>query len=164
MKRFLNQQFTTGILDGSFGKGRAAAQKAESERSGASVPQGEILEQPKYHLSLSRDEDDDDDGDDVIVPVAPKTPEAEKETPIKEEPEEIDDPTLQNIEDILNDAVQDMSDIGMCPKEIDSILTSPPKISSSSEKDDIADEDDAFAELNAMFSDADKELNDLLNS
>jgi len=167
MKRFLNQQFTTGILDGSFGKGRAAAQKAESERSGASVPQGEILEQPKYHLSLSHDEDDDDDDDDddVNVPVVPKAPEAEKkETPIKEEPEEIDDPTLQNIEDILNDAVQDMSDIGMCPKDIDSILTSPPKISSSSEKDDIADQEDAFAELNAMFSDADKELNDLLNS
>mmetsp|Transcript_30293 Transcript_30293/g.55865 ORF Transcript_30293/g.55865 Transcript_30293/m.55865 type:complete len:734 (-) Transcript_30293:80-2281(-) len=163
MKRFLNQQFTTGILDGSFGKGRAAALKAESERSGASVPQGEILEQPKYHLS--HDEDDDDDDADVNVPVTPKTAEVEKkETPIKEEPEGIKDPTLQNIEDILNDAVQDMSDIGMCPKEIDSILTSPPKRSSSSEKDDIADQDDAFAELNAMFTDADKELNDLLNS
>jgi hypothetical protein len=44
---------------------------------------------------------------------------------------------------------------------IDTILNSPP---AKAEANDDKTDDDDFAELNAMFEDADKELNDLLNS
>ena len=44
--------------------------------------------------------------------------------------------------------------------DILSILNSPPSKSSNID----GDNDDTFAELDAMLSDADKELNDLLNS
>jgi len=155
MKRFLNQQFTTSILDGSFGKKSPPSETSSGEKKAAArVPQGEILEQPKYNFS-----NDDDDDDDVA-------PEAKKEeTPVKEQPEEeITDPTLQNMEDILNEAVKDMSDLGMGDDHINNILTSPAKKTSSEEKDDLKEHDDTFAELDAMLSDADKELNELLNS
>mmetsp|Transcript_13712 Transcript_13712/g.29795 ORF Transcript_13712/g.29795 Transcript_13712/m.29795 type:complete len:725 (+) Transcript_13712:225-2399(+) len=153
MKRFLNQQFTTSILDGSFGKRRAAVGK-----NGEKAPQGEILEQPSYN-HLSHDDDDDDDD------IAHKAPEEEKkEIPTKEKSDDASDPTLQNMEDILNEAVQDMSELGMCPNDINNILTSPPKKTISKETDDLTDHDDTFAELDAMLSDADKELNELLNS
>merc|ERR1712194_70305 len=145
MKRFLNQQFTTSILDGTFGRGRASGAKA-------SDPQGKILEHPTSHLI---NDDDDDD-------VAPQ--EEKQETPTKVKPEEINDPTIQNMEDILKEAVQDMSDSGMDAKDIDNILTNPRNQPSSTETDDLAKHDDTFAELNAMFNDADAELNELLNS
>lgn len=159
MKRFLNQQFTMSILDGTFGRS-LATKAAEND-----VPQGEILEQPKYNLSQDELDDDELHDDDVV---APKATEAEKkESPIKdtkEEPDKLKDSTLQNMEDILEEAKQDMSDLGMCTKQIDNLLTSPPKKASSDGTDDLTDHDETFAELESMFSDADKELNELLAS
>lgn len=163
MKRFLGQQFTTSIIDGSFAKMAKKNDTSRDGKNGASVPQGEILEQPTYNLS----NDDDDDDDDVAIPQATLAVKKEtpiKETPVKEKVDDVDDPTLQNMEDILNEAVKDMSDLGMGDDQINTILATPPKKSSSEETDDLTDQDDTFAELNAMFSDADKELNELLNS
>lgn len=156
MKRFLGQQFTTSILDGSFAKLKMS-KKIEAKKGVAPVPQGEILEQPTYNLS----NDDDDDVDDVDV-----TPKAtgKKEAPIENTLVEREDPTLQNLDDILNDAVKDMSDLGMENDHINNILSSPLKRSPSKETDDLKEHDDAFAELESMFGDADRELNELLNS
>ncbi|KAL7537188.1 hypothetical protein ACHAXR_011730 [Thalassiosira sp. AJA248-18] len=154
MKRFLGQQFTTSILDGTFAKMvKKPDATSDEKKSAAPVPQGEILEQPTYNLS--NDEDDDDD----VIPEAVK-----KDTPIKETPDELNDSTMQNMEDMMNEAVKDMSDLGMEDDEINNILTSPPRKTSSKETDDLTDHDDTFAELDAMLSDADKELNELLNS
>jgi hypothetical protein len=154
MKRFLNQSFTTSILDGSFVK-PAAPQKpfSSSEQAPASVPQGEILEQP---LLGSHDDDDDDD-----VP-APATPSSVNEdnltTPTKSD--KLNE-TLQDVDNIIEEAKRDMEDMGLDDESINNILNSPP---SKAKSDDANADDDDFAELNAMFSDADKELNDLLNS
>lgn len=157
MKRFLNQQFTASILDGTFRKNSASGVKSSDSSnditSGTPVPQGKILEQPKCFL-LNDDEDDD---------VVPK--EEEKDAPTKEHSDEVSDPTIQNMEDILKEAVQDMSDLGMDATDINNILTkNSPKKSSSNVTDDLAHHDDTYAELDAMLNDADEELNELLNS
>jgi len=151
MKRFLNQQFTTSILDGTFGKTAASGVKASDSSDDTPVPQGKILEQPRCNLL------NDDDDDDVV----PK--EEEKETPTIEKLDEINDPTIQNMEDILKEAVQDMSDLGMDANEIDNIM-SPPKKTPSKGTDDLTQHDDTYAELDAMLNEADEELNVLLNS
>lgn len=158
MKRFLNQQFTTSILDGSFMKRapRVNNTGSPSNDKKAAAPVGKILEQPTYNLS----HDDDDDDDDVVIPEA-----AKEETPIKEKLDDSNDDTLQNMEDMLSEAVKDMSDLGMKADDIKNILTSPlKKKPSANETDDLAEHDDTFAELDAMLNDADKELNELLNS
>lgn len=153
MKRFLNQAFTTSILDGSFVKSTAPAPanpaSTGTKNSPTAVPQGEILEQPNYNLS--NDEDDDDD-----LPVATSSSGSEElKTPTKSDMNE----TFQEVDDLMEEAKKDMEDMGMGNEEIDDILNSPPAKSDSKENND-----DDFAELNAMFDDADKELNDLLNS
>lgn len=163
MKRFLNQQFTTSILDGTFLKSAQLVQKTGSpgDDKTAAAPVGEIIEQPTYDLSH-----DDDDDDDVMIPETTngKSP-VKVNTPVKENLDESNDDALQDMEDMLNEAVQDMSDMGMEKTDINNILTSPPKKKVSSEgTDDLTEHDDTFAELDAMFNDADKELNDLLNS
>lgn len=150
MQRFLTQQFTTSILDGSFSKTVKKPDVGSSEKKAvAPVPQGEILEQPTYNLS--QDEDDDDD----VVPQA--TPEKKQETPVKELPE--DDPndtTIQNMEAMMNEAMKDMSDLGKSlSKENDD---------TDAAADDFDAFDSTFGELDAMLSDADAELNELLNS
>ena len=154
MKRFLNQAFTTSILDGSFVKSEPATKKpasTDTKSSSAAVPQGEILEQPKYNLS--NDEDDDDD----VAPQATHSSDSEDvNTPTKSE--KLNE-TLQDVDSIIEEAKRDMEDMGMGNEDINDILNSPPSKSESK-----GGEDDDFAELNAMFSDADKELNDLLNS
>eukprot|EP01083_Nonionella_stella_P004889 14289_1 len=132
MKRFLGQQFTTSILDGSFAK---MVKKSDASRDDKTVPQGEILEQPTYNLS-NDDDDDYDDDEDVVIPPTIKMD--KKETPVKEKPEDLNDPTLQNMEDIINEAVKDMSDLGMEDDQINTILATPPKQSLSKETDDLA--------------------------
>ena len=67
--------------------------------------------------------------------------------------------TLENMEDMLAEAVKDMGDLGMEDDHINEILSSPPPKQTASD-----DHDDTFAELDAMLNDADKELNELLNS
>ncbi|KAL7514465.1 hypothetical protein ACHAXN_011723 [Cyclotella atomus] len=144
MKRFLNQAFTTSILDGSYVKLAPAPTKLASsggQSSPTSVPQGEILEQPNYNFS---NEDDDDDD----LPPTPTKPDKLNET-------------FQEVDDLMTEAKKDMVAMGLDNSNIDTILNSPP--AKSEAKDDKTDDDD-FAELNAMFEDADKELNDLLNS
>jgi len=163
MKRFLNQQFTLSILDGTFGKGRVSGVRTDD----VPVPQGVILEQPKYNLS---NDDVDDEEDDAMPKEGPE--EEAKKTLTKVKPDDTNDqssldPTLQNMEDMLNEAMKDMSDFGMDKADITKFLSSPPKkllSNESQETDDLSDHDDTFAELDAMLSDADKELNDLLNS
>ena len=145
MKRFLNQKFTASILDGTFGKDDAVvsnppASPFEEERGNVPVPQGEVLEQCKH---LSNDDHDDDDhmkNDNVVGEIV----------------DNINDTTLDNMDDMLAEAVKDMGDLGMEDDHINDILTSPPK--------KFDDHDDTFAELDAMLSDADRELNELLNS
>jgi len=147
MKRFLNQQFTMSILDGTF---RSSATDATDENI-STVPQGEVLEQPTYNTQLSND-DDDDDGDVIIKSVE------KKEAPIDEIPDSLNDSTMENMEQMLDEAVKDMSDLGMEEDDINDILES------SKEGEGWGDTDDSFAELDAMLSDADKELNELLSS
>ena len=151
MKRFLNQQFTTSILDGTFRKtAPGVVNKADSPRDEemSPVPQGEILEHSTYNLS-----NDDDDDDDVI------SKSVKKEAPIDEEtPDALNDSTMQNMDDLLDEAVKDLSDLGMEDHHINNILES------GNEKDGWGDNDDTFAELDAMLNDADKELADLLSS
>jgi hypothetical protein len=158
MKRFLNQSFTTSILDGSFTKPAAPASFSPSKQtSPTAVPQGEILEQPSYNLS-----NDDDDDDDVPAASASVTTSSGTEdiaTPTKSE--KLNE-TLQDVDDIIEDAKRDMADMGLGDDDINNILNSPPSKVKPDQDDDV--NDDTFAELNAMFSDADKELNDLLNS
>lgn len=140
MKRFLNQQFTSSILDGTFMmSGTTDNRKADSPRDDP-VPQGEILDQPAYNLSNNDDDDDDD---------------------VKETSTSLNDSTLQSMENMLSEAVKDMSDFGVDDDDINEILTSP---TNRTGKDDLADHDDTYAELDAMWSDADKELDELLNS
>jgi hypothetical protein len=144
MKRFLNQAFTTSILDGSYVKLAPAPTKLASsggQSSPTSVPQGEILEQPNYNFS---NEDDDDDD----LPPTPTKSEKLNET-------------FQEVDDLMTEAKKDMVDMGLDNSNIDTILNSPP---AKSEAEGDKTDDDDFAELNAMFEDADKELNDLLNS
>jgi hypothetical protein len=150
MKRFLNQQFTTSILDGTFRKSTVdVINKVNSPRDeDMSVPQGEILEQPMYNLS--NDDDDDDEGVSKV---------AEKEASIEEEgPDALNDSTMQAMENLLDEAVKDMSDLGMEDEDINDILES------GKENEGWGDSDDTFAELDAMLNDADKELADLLSS
>ncbi len=136
MKRFLNQQFTTSILDGTFMLSAAAdAHKVDSPRD-EPVPQGEILDQATYNLS---NDDDDDD--------------------VEEAPNRTNDSTLQTVDNMLSEAVKDMSDFGVDDDDINELLTSP---TNRTDKDD--EHDDTYAELDAMWSDADKELDELLNS
>ena len=146
MKRFLNQQFTMSILDGTF---RSSATDATDENI-STVPQGEVLEQPTYSTQLSND-DDDDDGDVIIKSVE------KKEAPIDAIPDSLNDSTMENMEQMLDEAVKDMSDLGMEEDDINDILES------SKEGEGWGDTDDTFAELDAMLSDADKELNELLS-
>ena len=151
MKRFLNQQFTTSILDGTFHNEAATVSQSPAspvmeERANLPVPQGEVLEQCE-HLSNDDNDDDDDDilnqsGDSIANEVMGSN----------------NDTTLDNMEDMLAEAVKDMGDMGMEDDHINEILTSPPKKTTSD------DHDDTFAELDAMLNDADKELNELLNS
>lgn len=153
MKRFLNQKFTTSILDGTFHKedavvSKPAASPVKEERVNAPVPQGEVLEQC-MHLS----NDDNDDDDDVEDHLKKNDDYAENEMV-----DNINDTTLDNMEDMLAEAVKDMGDLGMEDDHINEILTSPPK------KTESDDNDDSFAELDAMLNDADRELNELLNS
>lgn len=160
MKRFLNQQFTTSILDGTFAKRieQTTVTSTNSPQDEKKVPDGEILEAPIYNLS--NDDDDDDDDDHVAA-----TPVEDKGTSATEDsPDDLNDSTLQSMEDMLNEAVKDMKDVGMEDDDINDILTSPPKKSTGEGKDDLAEHDDTFAELDAMLSDADAELNELLNS
>ena len=159
MKRFLNQQFTTSILDGTFAKKieQTTVTNSNTAQDERKVPDGEILEAPTYNLS--NDDDDDDDDHVAADPVEDKG-----DTPTKDAPDDLNDSTLQNMEDMLNEAVKDMKDVGMEDDDINDILTSPPKQSTGDGKDDIAEHDDTFAELDAMLSDADAELNELLNS
>ena len=160
MKRFLNQQFTTSILDGTFAKKieQTTVTNSNTAQDEKKVPDGEILEAPTYNLSNDDDDDDDDDH------VAANPVEDKGDTPTKDVPDDLNDSTLQNMEDMLNEAVKDMKDVGMEDDDINDILTSPPKQSTGDGKDDIAEHDDTFAELDAMLSDADAELNELLNS
>jgi hypothetical protein len=149
MKRFLNQQFTTSILDGTFRSSAPDVAVSATEENISTVPQGEILEQPTYNTQLSNDDDDDD----VIIKSVEK-----KETPIDDEiPDSLNDSTMENMEHMLNEAVKDMSDLGMEDDDINDILES------SKEGEGWGDTDDTFAELDAMLSDADKELNELLS-
>lgn len=173
MKRFLNQQFTISILDGSY-KGTPATKTADSSgedekpSTPVSVPQGEVLEPPTYNHTFSNDDEDDDH---IAAPVAEK-----KVSPIKDANEGgdgegdsaeagdiLNDSTMENMNELMSDAMKDLSDLGMDDEEIDSILTSPSK-KTSSETDDLTEHDETFAELDAMLSDADKELNELLSS
>lgn len=151
MKRFLNQKFTTSILDGTFQTdvvvSKPSASPAEEEPLNVPVPQGEVLEQCKHLSADSYDDDEDDDhlkdsGNNVEDEMVGK----------------MNDTTLDNMENMLAEAVKDMGDLGMEDDHINEILTSPIKESASDYNDD------TFAELDAMLSDADKELNELLNS
>jgi len=153
MKRFLNQAFTTSILDGSFVSEQKASSAGTASSSilhksaPAAVPQGEIIEQPKYNLS--NDDDDDDD-----IPLAASTSSSvtdDFQTPLKLKK------SLQDVDDVIEEAKGDLKGMGIGDDDINVILNSPPSKSGSKDDDD-------FAELNAMFSEADKELNDLLNS
>eukprot|EP00956_Cyclotella_meneghiniana_P007670 scaffold10284_cov61-Cyclotella_meneghiniana.AAC.5 len=122
MKRFLNQASTTSILNGSFvSESEAAATTTASssilhKSAPAAVPQGEIIEQPKYNLS------NDDDADDDIPPLLTES-------------------TSSSVTEDVQKCLQDEDDAIEASKD-----------------------DGDFPELKMMFSEVDKELNDLLNS
>ena len=122
MKRFLNQASTTSILNGSFvSESEAAATTTPSssnlhKSAPAAVPQGEIIEQPKYNLS------NDDDADDDIPPLLTES-------------------TSSSVTEDVQKCLQDEDDAIEASKD-----------------------DGDFPELKMMFSEVDKELNDLLNS
>lgn len=147
MKRFLNQLFTASILDGTLMKCAQEVSPVDDELS--PVPQGEILEQPMYHAQLSSDDDDDD----VLVKTGEK-----KQALIEDTIDPLNDSTMENMGQMLHEAVKNMSDFGMEDEDINDILES------SKNSDGLGDSDDRFAELDAMFGDADKELNELLST
>ena len=66
MQRFLSQQFTTSILDGTF-----ISETKKDATTSSSTPVGEVLEQPSYNLS--NEEDDDDDDADRVSPLKTTT-------------------------------------------------------------------------------------------
>ncbi|KAL7471018.1 hypothetical protein ACHAXS_011303 [Conticribra weissflogii] len=166
MKRFLNQQFTVSILDGSFKREHVVVKSNSHTRDeikvAASVPQGEILEQPTYNAFYDDDEDDDHDHHTEIAEASTSSQDktdVEKVTSTFQSPsKKKNEETMKNVDDILEEAKRDMEDFGIGNDEIDNIMNSPPRQTSSE------DVEDTFAELDAMLSDADKELNDLLNS
>ena len=138
MKRFLNQKFTTNLLE--------------------PVPQGEILQQCPY---LEDADDDDDDGDDGHVQVdthdKDAVPTNKNKVALEESMEESIEETMQNMDSILEEAKRDMEDFGVVVDDIDHIISAP-------SEPGIGGDVDAFAELDAMLSDADKELDELMNS
>lgn len=156
MKRFLNQAFTTSILDGSFVTPESVVPASPEKVDAKPVPVGEILEQPSYNLS--NDEDDDDD-DDIVNTSASSHGTNNSEPPAT--PDKLNDSTMQHVEDMFEEAKRDMGDLGLGDDDINNILNSP-DAKSVSQNDD--DNDDTFAELDAMLSDADAELNELLAS
>mmetsp|Transcript_21575 Transcript_21575/g.35588 ORF Transcript_21575/g.35588 Transcript_21575/m.35588 type:complete len:692 (-) Transcript_21575:1626-3701(-) len=152
MKRFLNQKFTTSILDGTLhatdvADSKPPASPVKEEPVNVSVPQGEVLEQCKH---LSNDDHDDDEDDEHL--------QGNGNYVEDEVVDNMNDTTLENMENMLAEAVKDMGDLGMEDDHINEILTSPPKKTASD------DHDDTFAELDDMLAEADKELNELLNS
>ncbi|EED96656.1 predicted protein [Thalassiosira pseudonana CCMP1335] len=156
MKRFLNQAFTTSILDGSFVTPESVVPASPEKADAKPVPVGEILEQPSYNLS--NDEDDDDD-DDIVNTSVSSHGTNNSEPPAT--PDKLNDSTMQHVEDMFEEAKRDMGDLGLGDDDINNILNSP-DAKSVSQNDD--DNDDTFAELDAMLSDADAELNELLAS
>ncbi|CAB9508755.1 expressed unknown protein [Seminavis robusta] len=137
MRKFLALPVTTSILDGSYKKEEANPDKP-ARTSSSDIPEGEVLEASSVLLNASEED------------------EAGKES--KEDDKDFE----ASMESIMKEAKEDLSsflddDVGGT-----TMPPTPPKSSGSDSADDIVD--DAFADLDAMLSEADKELAELMGS
>lgn len=140
MRKFLALPVTTSILDGSYQKPETPDNtKMPSE----TLLEGEILERPKTAL------DDDDD----------------EENKVRSKNDNSDKEFEANMDNIMEEAKKDFENFRMDadadPEDGADHLASAKK-SSGGDPDDIVD--DAFADLDAMLSEADKELAELMGS
>lgn len=133
MRKFLALPVTTSILDGSYKKSESPEKAAKEGGTSSDIPLGEVLEPSTVLLNASE----------------------EDEGKAKEDDKDFE----ANMESIMKEAKEDlatfMEDDGtpLAPR-------APTTISSSGSADDIVD--DAFADLDAMLSEADKELAELM--
>lgn len=134
MRKFLALPVTTSILDGSYKK----AESPEKAKGGSpsDIPEGEVL---KPSSLLLNDGEEDDSGT--------KSKDADKDFEA-------------NMESIMKEAKEDLATF--MNDEDDDAPMPKTTISSGGSADDIVD--DAFADLDAMLSEADKELAELMSS
>jgi hypothetical protein len=134
MRKFLALPVTTSILDGSYKKGDSPDKVSKGTGTSSEVPEGEVLKPASLLLNSSEDDEAQKSKDD-------------------------DKDFEANMESIMKEAKEDLANF----MDDDDIANSPvPKRSTidSGSADDIVD--DAFADLDAMLSEADKELAELM--
>jgi len=148
MRKFLALPLTMSILDGSYQGASAVAggdASAMSDTASSSplapskVPQGEILERSAYQLDLDEDKDSKDNN-------------------------KVDDDKAfeLNMDNILKEAKEDFKHFRMDGEVDVEEEVAPTTVESKRSEEDIVD--DAFADLDAMLNEADKELAELMSS
>jgi len=136
MRKFLALPVTTSILDGSYKKSDSPEKSTKEGGSSSDIPLGEVLE-PSTVLLNATEED---------------------ETKAKDDDKDFE----ANMESIMKEAKEDLATF-MDEEDGSPLAPRPPTtISSSGSADDIVD--DAFADLDAMLSEADKELAELMGT
>lgn len=133
MRKFLALPVTTSILDGSYKKSDSP-EKAAKEGSSSDIPLGEVLEASTSLLNASE----------------------EDETKAKEDDKDFE----ANMESIMKEAKEDLATFMDEDDGAPLAPRAPAAVSTSGSADDIVD--DAFADLDAMLSEADKELAELM--
>ena len=139
MRKFLALPVTTSILDGSYKK----PETPEKTKIPSESLQGEILERPKEAL----DADDEEES--------------------KDKQKDNDKKFEENMENIMKEAKEDFQNFRMDDDvdpedDAEHVVTSKSKGDGDGDADAIVD--DAFADLDAMLSEADKELAELMGS
>jgi len=147
MHKFLAKPMTTGILDGSY--------KGSSSAAGSSVPQGEVLDATTEQLY---DDDDDETVKSSGTPIKPK-----------KRDHRMTSDTLKMTDDILEEAKRDFDTYGIDDDDeeddLDNFLDKKKEATAENAGTGEGVSDiDTVAELDAMLSAADKELNDLMKS
>jgi hypothetical protein len=141
MRKFLALPVTTSILDGSYKK----PETPEKTKMPSESLQGEILERPKETL----DADDEEES--------------------KDKQKDNDKEFEENMENIMKEAKEDFQNFRMDDDvdpedDAEHVVTSKSKGDGDENADADAIVDDAFADLDAMLSEADKELAELMGS
>ncbi|CAB9499062.1 expressed unknown protein [Seminavis robusta] len=153
MRKFLALPVTVGILDGTYTK-----KTPDTRTSNKASLEGEVLEASSAQLNYASEEEEDDDGKD-------KNDDDGKNKHTKKKDDDKD--FEANMESIMKEAKEDLAHFATDDDDDDEdnavpLSSSAPRVSGAGDSDDIVD--DAFADLDAMLSEADKELAELMGS
>jgi len=135
MRKFLALPVTASILDGSYKKPDSPGKTTKS--SSSDIPEGEILEASHIQLNMTEDDESDKKDDD-------KDFEASMDNIMKEVKQDL--PTFDDDDDDDDDSEKAAKKASAMGESADDIV------------------DDAFADLDAMLSEADKELAELMGN